>query len=590
MIKGSFSSDFIEEVRSKSDIVDVASKYITLNRRGGSFWACCPFHHEKTPSFSIKPDGQFYKCFGCGESGNVFSLVMKMENVDFITAVEMLAKENNIPIPTQQENEEMRLKKQQREKMYQILKATSDFYYNNLQNYPNSKQAQYVASRGLNAQTIQKFKIGISLNFDSLIPYLKKLNFSEADMISAGVVGKNDMGLYDFYGGRVIFPIFNSFGDVVAFSGRSIEQAPEHTKYKNTPQSLIFNKSDILFGYNFARELKKEHLLDTLIIVEGHIDVIMCHQAGVTNVIGCMGTALTPLHAKNIKRLVDNVILCLDGDNAGALATKKAIDILKQVGLNVKVTRLELAKDPDEFIKKFGANNFVEQLNNAMDCVDFVLMDAAKKYDLNKNADKTNYIAEALNYISKFSTPAEQEVYLKEVQQLVKIPMDALRKSLVQTGSQPKTEDVRATKTENVPNNYLIESKIMLLASMLYKKVDNFENFSGLFTTDDELSELYKFILQKKQENKDFNVSTLFDNFDIVDKSLIDRVINYVFPSEDVFTSFLQDTIKRVKLYELKQEKQRYTTLLSNAKTDSEKVEYLTKIQELTEKINKENL
>lgn len=584
-------SDFIDDVRNKVDIVDVASKYMTLNRRGSNFWACCPFHMEKTPSLSIKQDGQFFKCFGCGESGNVFNLIMKLENLEFYQALELICKQYGIEMPTHQDNEELQKRKRERDRVYQILKASTDFYHNNLINNKNSQQYIYLSIRGINDEMINKFQIGASLNYEDLPKHLESLGFKAEEMIMAGVVGRNDKGyLYDFYGTRLLFPIFNGFGDVVAYSGRSIENNPQIAKYKNTPQTMVFNKSEILFAYNFARDLKKEHMLDTLIIVEGHIDVISCHQAGITNTIGCMGTALTQLHAKKIKQLVDNVILCLDGDSAGAAATYKAIDTLKEVGLNVKVVRLEGAKDPDEFIKKYGKDNFLNELTSGMDCVDFILKDSAKKYDLTSNLDKSKYIQEALNYISKFSSAAEQEIYLSEVQKLVKVPIDALRKSLnpkVEKEIITKQEDV---KVDSVRDNYIKESKIMLLSSMLYKKIQNFNEIAGLFTADDELSELYRFLVQKIENNKDYNVSTLFDNFEINSSSLIDKVINYVFPADNVFENYYLDTIKRIKIYELENERDKLKAKLLNCMSDEEKYACLNELNEITKKINKEKM
>lgn len=589
MTRNGVMSDFIDDVRSKVDIVDVASRYMTLNRRGANFWACCPFHMEKTPSFSIKQDGQFFKCFGCGESGNVFNLVMKMENLDFYQALELICKQNGIQMPTIQDNEEIQKKKRDRDRVYQVLKASTEFYHNNLINNPNAQQAQYLKTRGISDEMIKKFQIGASLNYEDLPKHLESLGFKAEEMILAGVVGRNDKGyLYDFYGTRLLFPIFNGFGDVVAYSGRSIENNPQIAKYKNTPQTIVFNKSEILFGYNFCRDLKKEHLLDTLIVVEGHIDVIACHQAGITNTIGCMGTALTTLHAKKIKQLVDNVILCLDGDSAGTIATYKAIDTLKEVGLNLKVVRLEGAKDPDEFIKKYGKENFLNELTNGQDCVDFILKDSAKKYDLTSNLDKTKYIGEALNYISKFSTAAEQEIYLSEVQKIVKVPIDALRKSIKSTEVKEtitKNEDV---KVDTVRDNYIIESKIMLLSSLLYKKLNKLDEIAGLFASDDELSELYRFLVQKIENNKDYNVSTLFDNFNINSNSLIDRVINYVFPADNVFDNYLHDTIKRIKIYELENARDKLKEKLLNAVSDDEKYACLNELKNITDKINKE--
>ena len=576
MTKNGAFSDFIEEVRSKNDIVDVIGSYVTLNRRGAGFWACCPFHMEKTPSFSIKQDGQFFKCFGCGESGNIYNFVMKMENVDFITALEILAKKVGMELPSLQDNEEMQKKKKERDRVYQILKVSTEFYHNN----PNSLQAKYLKSRGINEEMINIFQIGASLNYDDLPKHLENLGFTYSEMVSAGVVGKNENGnYYDFYGTRLLFPIFNSFGDVVAYSGRAVDENPQRAKYKNTPQSIVFNKSEILFGYNFARDLKKEHLLDTLIIVEGHIDVISCHQIGLTNTIGCMGTALTNQHASRIKQLVDNVILCLDGDSAGTMATYKAIDTLKQVGLNLKVVRLTGAKDPDEFIKKFGKDNFVNELYSGMDCVDFILKDSATKYDLSSNLDKSKYINDALNYISKLATPAEQEIYLSEVQKIVKVPIDALRKSLKPTETQEyitKKEEVQL-KTE--ANGKISKCKIFLLASILYKKIANFEDLQGLFSGNDELCELYEFIVGKIKENKDYSVSSLFDNFEIKANSLIDEVINYNFPTN--FDEYLKDSIATVKLNQLETEKEELRQKLNKCVSLDEQYDLLNKIKEI---------
>lgn len=584
------SPDFLEELRSRNDIIDVASKYITLNRRGSNHWACCPFHNEKTPSFSVKEDGQFFKCFGCGESGNVIKFVMKMENVDFFTACEMLCKNAGMTMPSDLDNEEMKKRKRERDTSYAILKATTDFYHQNLLNNPDSPQAQYLRKRKISDEMIEKFQIGASLDYDTLPKHLASLGFKHIDMIKAGVVSKNEEynNYSDFYGKRLLFPIFNGFGDVVAYSGRSVEDNPTRTKYKNTPQTSVFNKSEILFGYNFVRDLKKEHMLDTIIIVEGHIDVIACHQVGISNTIGCMGTALTPIHAKKIKQLVDNVILCLDGDNAGTLATYKAIDTLKEVGLNVRVVRLSKAKDPDEYIKTYGKESFLEEIMSGMDCVDFILRDTAKKYNLDSNMERNKYINEALNYISKFATKAEQEIYLAEVQKMVKVPIDALRKSMSNSVEKKTIDTVVETPRDNIRDNYIRESKIMLLSSILYKKYATPREVEYLFTGDDELSSLYRFLVEKIEENKSYNVSTLFDNFDINANSLIDKVINYVFPADEVFDTYLKDTIKRVHIYELERERDKIKDLMLTSATDAERYAYMNKLTEITKLLAKE--
>ena len=589
MAKYGVPSAFIDLVRDKNNIVDIASKYMTLTKRGSNYWACCPFHTEKTPSFSIKPDGQFFKCFGCGESGNVIGLVMKLENVDFLTSVEILAKNAGLEMPSEKDSELLQRQKRERDRMYQIYHLTTDFYHDNLKKYPNSAQVNYLKSRQISDEMIEKFKIGASISYDDLPRYLLKQGFKADELYTAGVIGKNEHGMYDFFGNRLIFPIFNGFGDTVAFSGRSVEASPEHTKYKNTPQTPIFNKSEILFGYNFLRELKREHMLDTVIIVEGHIDVIACHQYGFTNTIGCMGTALTTLHAKRIKQLADNVILCLDADSAGANATYKAIDTLNESGLNVKVLRLDRskAKDPDEFLKKYGKDEFMAQLTSAMDCVDFVLTDSLKKYDLNSNADKSNYVNEALNYISKFSTPAEREIYLVELQKIVKIPIDILRNSMLTQTVESKM--LEATEpAENVSNKYIQDCKIMVLASILYKKDINIEEVSGLFASDDELSDLYRFFKEKIDNHQDFNASILFDNFDIKKDSLIDKVINYSFSPDEIHKREMADVIANIKRYNSKHERAQLHQALLNATTDEDRMKYLKALNEFDQN-NKEN-
>ena len=250
--------------------------------------------------------------------------------------------------------------------------------------------------------------------------------------------------------------------------------------------------------------------------------------------------------------------------------------------------RIDGAKDPDEYLKKFGTDSFRELLMNAKDCVDFVLQDSAKKYNLEVNAEKSKYITEALNYISKFSSTAEQEIYLAQVQKLVKIPIDALRKSLVSKEEKPQPKEYTEQINENISNRFIIDSKIMLLSSLLYKKINNLDEISGLFVSNDELSKLYRFLVQKIESNADYNVSTLFDNFEITNNSLIDQVINYVFPSDDVYEQYLKETIKRVKLYELKLEKERLTKLMNESNTIEGRFAYLAKIQEIDEKIRKE--
>ena len=587
MINKGFSQAFLDELIAKNDIVSVISKYVTLTRRGVNYWACCPFHMEKTPSMSIKEDGQFFKCFGCGEGGNVISFVRKIEDVDFYKAVEILAHNAGMQMPDYQENEEMRKKKQQRDRMLSILKATSDYYIDNLNKVEANKHIDYIRKRGLSDEMVKKFKIGASIDFYGLIKHLRKLGFTDSEMIDSGVAGRGENNsLYDFYGTRLVFPIINGLGEVVGFSARDLSNDPQRAKYKNTPQTLVFNKSQLIYGYHFLRELKKSKMLDTIVLVEGQMDVIACHQAGVNSAIGVMGTALTSNHARDLAYLCNNIIVCLDGDGAGESATYKAINTLKQANMNINVVRLTKAKDPDEYIKKFGKDAFVDELFKAVDCIEFILIDLAKKYDLSKSADKNKYINEALEYLSKLSTTSEQEIYLSVLKEIVKVPVDALRNTL--HGSREELRKVETVEeTELKANAFEPLAKVCILASLLYKKVINYSDYADLFEHNDEYKEIYDYILSKLSNNQDINISTVYSSFDIEKDSAWDKVINYNFPPEQVFEAYLKESTLRLRINKLKAKKQNLKLKISNATSFDEKYNYLSEMKVVDEQIAK---
>ena len=585
MINRGFNQAFLDEVLAKNDIVSVMSKYVTLTRRGPNYWACCPFHMEKIPSMSIKEDGQFFKCFGCGEGGNAISFVRKIEDVDFYHAVEILAKNAGMQMPEYENNDEMRKKKEKRDRILSILKASCDFYRANLNTVEANKHVDYIRKRGLSDEMVDKFRIGASVDYDGLIRHLRKLGFSVEDMIDAGVAGRGEHGVYDFYGTRLVFPIINGLGEVVGFSGRDLSNDPQKAKYKNTPQTFVFNKSQLIYGYHFLRELKKQKMLDTIVLVEGQMDVIACHQAGVNSAIGVMGTALTSNHARDLAYLCKNIIVCLDGDGAGEVATYKAINTLKEANMDVKVVRLTKAKDPDEYVKKFGAEAFLNELFNAIDCVEFILIDLAKKYDLTKNADKNKYINEALDYLSKLSTTSEQEIYLSVLKEIVKVPIDALRNTM--HGARERVDKVEQIEDVELKSNaYEPIAKICILASLLYKKIVPNDDFDNIFKTEDEYGQVYTYILDKLSNNQDINISTIYSCFDIEKDSVWDKVINYQFPDGDVFGSYLQDCVLRLKITKLQTERHIVKSKLANAVDFDEKYKYLNELKVIDEQIS----
>ncbi len=587
MISKGFSQAFLDELISKNDIVSVISKYVTLTRRGANFWACCPFHMEKTPSMSVKEDGQFFKCFGCGVGGNVINFVKQIENVDFYKAVEILAENAGMQMPTYEDDQEMQKKKRQRDIMLSILKATSDFYISNLSKVEANKHIDYIRNRGISDAMVKKFKIGASLNYNDLVKHLLSLGFKYEDMLQAGVIADNDRGgYYDFYGTRLIFPIMNGLGEIVGFSGRDLNPSPDRTKYKNTPQTLVFNKSQLIYGYNFLRELKRAKMLDTIVLVEGQMDVIACHQAGVESAIGVMGTALTPSHARDLAYLCKNIILCLDGDGAGSTATYKAINILKEANMNVSVVRLDKAKDPDEYIKKFGVQEFVDELFNARDCIEFILIDLANKYDLTKNADKNKYINEALEYLSKLSTVSEQEIYLAVLKEIVKVPVDALRSTLRGAKEPVRSSSTQVEEVELKANAFEPIAKQCILASLLYNKVGLNSDYDELFNEGGEYSEIYNYITDKLKSGENINISTIYSSFDIEADSVWDKVINYNFPNDEVLNNYIKDAVVRLKVNKLKVNKQTLKQKISQTNDIEQKYKYLAEMNELDKQIS----
>lgn len=356
-----YSEDVIDEVKSANDIVDVISKYVNLKRHGTTFFGNCPFHKEKTASFAVTPEKQIFHCFGCGVGGNVISFIQKIENLSFRESVEFLAEKAKITLPaddkytTDEGREELKIKEYHKSQMFAINKEAGKFFH---QNIYNSKFAQdYLKQRKLNIATIRKFGIGFALDDNSLFKYLKSKGFKEDDMLATGLVGKSDRGnLYDKFKNRLMFPIFDIRGRVVAFGGRAIgsheELKEKHIpKYVNSPENLIYTKGRHLYGLNIAKTSEK---LKKILVVEGYMDVVTPHSYGVSNVVASLGTALTENQGKLLRQYTDEVILSYDSDQAGQNAIMRGIDILQSLGVTCKVLQMEDAKDPDEYVLKYG--------------------------------------------------------------------------------------------------------------------------------------------------------------------------------------------------------------------------------------------
>ena len=426
-----FDSRFIDELKSKNDLVSVAEKYMRLEQRGGNFWGCCPFHHEKTPSFTINSMKQFYYCFGCHKSGDVISFIMEMESLDFNDAVKFFAERVHMPLPEIKiDDEKIKEQKRKKERSLALLRDTALFYVNNLRSSDADKHYEYMVKRGLDKDGVTKFGVGASLDFNTLPKYLLSKGYTEEEMISSGAVGKSKSGsLYDELGGRLIIPIINQFGQVVAFGGRLLEKA-DFAKYKNTRETSVFSKSKTLYNLVNVKKLKNEKGLDGIIIVEGYMDTISLVQAGFENVVASMGTSLTKDQARILKRYTEKVYISYDGDFAGQKAAIRGLEILKEEGLEVKVVSLPDGLDPDDVIKKFGASGYKDLLINAMPLIDFKLDIIKKTFDLKSVDGRRKYVTSALKVIKESESPAEQEDLLMTVRKETGYTLEALKREL----------------------------------------------------------------------------------------------------------------------------------------------------------------
>ena len=415
-----YSEEILNEVRQSNDIVDVISQYVHLKRSGRNFFGLCPFHNEKSPSFSVSPDKQIFHCFGCGVGGNVITFVSQIEGLNFVETVQMLAERANIQLPTLQNNGDTQ-REILKDKVYKVNEFTAEYYHQNLYK-PQAKMAQeYVKKRQLTNETLKSFRIGFSGKFDELYQELKKQGFQEQEILESGLVNKNERGQYiDRYRNRLMFPICDARGRVIAFGGRVLDDSKP--KYINSPENVVYSKGRHLFGLNVAKKGDTKKLL----IVEGYMDVISLHQRGITNVVAPLGTALTEQQGWLLRKNSEQIILSFDSDDAGIKAKLRAIDILQNMGCDLRVIQLEGAKDPDEYILKYGNMRFQNVIDKAFSVVEFKVKILKKELDLDNTNDKIKFLNEIAKLISKVDNTMEREVYIKKIAKEYDISKEAI--------------------------------------------------------------------------------------------------------------------------------------------------------------------
>lgn len=410
---------FIDELISKADIVDVVSRYLELKKSGSSYFGLCPFHNEKTPSFSVSADKQIFHCFGCGEGGGAISFIMKYEGLEFLDAVRFLAAQYNMTVPDDTQSPSNRAR---RETLLALNRAAAKYFHDTLKAAGGEKAADYLANRKVSKRTVTNFGLGFAPDeWDGLIRSMTAGGFSKADLTDAGLAVKNKSGgIYDRFRNRVIFPIIDIRGSVVGFGGRVLDDSLP--KYLNSSDTPVFNKSRNLFALNIAKKSKSQRLL----LVEGYMDVISLHQAGFDFAVASLGTSLTEHQARLIARYAKEVIISYDADEAGQRAASRAIEILNKTGLSVRVLRIPGAKDPDEFIKKNGAEAFRGLLDRSENHIEYKLLGIASKYNLALDDDRIAFIKEAAAALCRLENSVEAEIYTAKAAEAANISVSAV--------------------------------------------------------------------------------------------------------------------------------------------------------------------
>ncbi len=505
--------EFLSTLKQKLNIIEVASAYISLERKGGNYWACCPFHHEKTPSFSLNESDQYYHCFGCGESGDVIKFVQSMENVEFMEAVQMLAARVHLEVPNSgfdsRKTAEIKRKK---DAVLKILNETAHFYLDNLNSGKADKHVEYILRRKIPSHIVRRFGMGASLNFQDLPRYLLSKGYERQDIIDSGVVNETEGRLSDAQGGRLIFPIINAMDEVIAFGGRKLEKT-NFAKYVNTRETIVFNKSKSLYNVNLLKKLKKTQTISNVIVVEGYMDTLSLYEAGFKNVVASMGTSLTQEQARLIKRYSDNVLISYDGDGAGQKANMRGLDILKSAGLNVKVVPLTDGLDPDDIIKKLGADEYRRCIDGAMPLIDYKLRSAEKGFDLSKAEDKRGFVAQAIKIIKTADSSAEREDLLKQLRARTGFTYESLLRDLEAAPVSEQTQ-IKPVERKDLSSATDRASRFVVASYLFGAKTDDDAPLSEIPFTNDVHVIIAKYLKSKFLLEERVQPAELLEFFD----------------------------------------------------------------------------
>ena len=524
-----YSEELIEEVRASNDIVDVISQYVILKRSGRNFFGLCPFHKEKSPSFSVSPDKQIFHCFGCGVGGNVIHFVSKIESLDFKDTLELLANRANIELPTLgnfQDDKKAMLKA----KVYQVNEEAAKFYHDNLYK-PTSKIAQeYIKKRKLDNRTLKSFMIGYSGKFDELYQLLKAKGFGEEEILASSLVNKTENGKYiDRFRGRLMFPIQDVRGRVIAFGGRVLDDSKP--KYINSPENIVYSKGRNLFGLNIAKkgDTKK------IIIVEGYMDAISLYQRGITNVVASLGTALTEQQGWLLRKSCEQIIIGYDSDGAGQTATLRGLEILQNMGCDVRILQIYGAKDPDEFVVKYGPERFLKCVDSSISLVEFKVKILKQGLDLENTNDKIKFLNQIAKILANVDNNIEKEIYIDKIASEYSISKEAIYAEVnkltysknkdTKILEKPVSSYIRKEKEEEKRiDEKTLKTEKMLIYILINYPEESYTKIKDVITTDLIKLERNNQIIKKLYEELEKGNS----NTNALDYFTDSEVINYL--------------------------------------------------------------
>ena len=509
-----YPEELVEEIREKNDIVDVISSYVKLQRKGSSYFGLCPFHNEKSASFSVSPGKQMYYCFGCGAGGNVFTFIMEYENFSFLEALKLLAERVGVSLPEQEYSKEEKQKRDLKSRILELNKIAAKYFYYQLRTEGGKQALEYLKNRQLSDETIKSFGLGFANKYsDDLYKYMKKQGVGDELLKASGLMNVDEKrGMYDKFWNRVIFPIMDVNNRVIGFGGRVMGDGKP--KYLNSPETKVFDKSRNLYGMNVARTSRKKNIL----VCEGYLDVIALHQAGFKNSVASLGTALTTLHAGLLKRYTDEVILTYDSDEAGTKAALRAIPILKAAGLSAKVIRLEPYKDPDDFINAMGAEQFQERIDGAQNSFMFELSSMEKDYDMKDPESKTAFFNGIAVKLVEFEVELERENYIEAVASKYQIGFDNLRKlvnRMALKGVVPVRTESRRVK-KNLEKEDGMQKSQKLLLTWLIEQKGLYDKIKAYISPEDFTTEMYRQVAEllfKQLEEKTVVPAKIINHF-----------------------------------------------------------------------------